>query len=132
MEGENSTIFSNVSFIFYEWFLKFFSSHKIYCFQFFNFHNQITSHSVIALIIQDDWHAKILKFVWKFDTKINEFKKEVNRNQRELERNSCSNGRWLLPSLCLRVKLHTRRINSFFPSCTIHYYWKCCDFIDIS
>ena len=28
---------------------------------------------------------------------------------------------WLLPSLCSGIKLHTRKINFFFPSCTMHY-----------
>ena len=28
---------------------------------------------------------------------------------------------WLLPSLCSGIKLHTRKINFFFPSCTIYY-----------
>ena len=29
---------------------------------------------------------------------------------------------WLLPSLCSGIKLHTRKINFFFPSCTMYYY----------
>ena len=28
---------------------------------------------------------------------------------------------WLLPSLCSGIKLHTRKINDFFPSCTMYY-----------
>ena len=28
---------------------------------------------------------------------------------------------WLLTSLCSGIKLHTRKINFFFPSCTMHY-----------
>ena len=28
---------------------------------------------------------------------------------------------WLLPSLCSGIKLHTRKINFFFPSCTMYY-----------
>ena len=27
---------------------------------------------------------------------------------------------WLLPSLCSGIKLHTRKINFFFPSCTMY------------
>ena len=29
----------------------------------------------------------------------------------------------LLPSLCSGIKLHTRKINFFFPSCTMYYYY---------
>ena len=29
---------------------------------------------------------------------------------------------WLLPLLCSGIKLHTRKINFFFPSCTMYYY----------
>ena len=29
---------------------------------------------------------------------------------------------WLLPSLCSGIKLHTRKINFFFPSCTMYYF----------
>ena len=28
---------------------------------------------------------------------------------------------WLLPSFCSGIKLHTRKINFFFPSCTLYY-----------
>ena len=28
---------------------------------------------------------------------------------------------WLLPSLCSGIKLYTRKINFFFPSCTMYY-----------
>ena len=31
---------------------------------------------------------------------------------------------WLLPSLCSGIKLHTRKINYFFPSCTIYYIYE--------
>ena len=30
---------------------------------------------------------------------------------------------WFLPSLCSGIKLHTRKINFFFPSCTMYYCW---------
>ena len=30
---------------------------------------------------------------------------------------------WLLPSLCTEIKLLTRKINFFFPSCTIYYFF---------
>ena len=29
---------------------------------------------------------------------------------------------WLLPLLCSGINLHTRRINIFFPNCTIYYF----------
>ena len=29
---------------------------------------------------------------------------------------------WLLSSLCSGIKLHTRKINFFFPSCTMYYF----------
>ena len=31
---------------------------------------------------------------------------------------------WLLPSLCSGIKLYTRKINFFFPSCTMYYSSK--------
>ena len=30
---------------------------------------------------------------------------------------------WLLPSLCSGIKIHTRKINFFCPSCTIYYFF---------
>ena len=47
------------------------------------------------------------------------------REQRARERHCASREKkfillvWLLPSLCSGIKLHTRKINFFFPTCTI-------------
>ena len=36
---------------------------------------------------------------------------------------------WLLTSLCSGIKLHTRKINFFFPSCTMYYFRIARDFL---